>query len=96
MKITSSTVKRIASLARIGLTKEEAVTTTRQLTDILNHFSLIQNIDTGQTATADDVTGLHNITRDDKPQADCLCTAQDLLSAAPEVQKKHIKVESVL
>ncbi len=96
MKITSSTVERIAKLARIGLTKKEAATATQQLTDILNHFSLIQDIDTKKIATADDVTGLHNITRDDQPQADCLCTADDLLSAAPDVQKDHIKVESAL
>ena len=96
MKITSGTVKRIASLARLGLTKKEAAASTRQLTDILNHFSLIQNIDTQRTAAADDVTGLHNITRGDEPKTNSLCTAQDLLSAAPEVHKKHIKVESVL
>jgi aspartyl-tRNA(Asn)/glutamyl-tRNA(Gln) amidotransferase subunit C len=96
MKINSSTVERIAMLARLGLTKEEATTATQQLTGILDHFSLIQNIDTKKTAIADDVTGLHNITRDDKPQHNNLCTTEDLLSAAPEVHKKHIKVEAVL
>jgi len=93
--ITTKEVERIAKLARLGLTKAEIKQATKDLSDVLGHFSQIQSIDTTDTPTSDDVTGLTNVTREDKPSQDNLCDTQTLLDNAPDTHGGQIKVKSV-
>lgn len=94
-KITVDIVKRMASLSRLGIREKEAQDTTAQLTKILNHFAVIQGIDTSGVPTSDDISGLENVTRADKTASDTLCSAATLLELAPATLRDHIKVEAV-
>ena len=94
-KISKEEVENIAKLARIGLTKEEISQATEDLSGVLEHFSEIQKIDTSDTETADDITGLSNITRDDEVAGEALCDTGTLLENAPDTHKGQIKVKAV-
>jgi aspartyl-tRNA(Asn)/glutamyl-tRNA(Gln) amidotransferase subunit C len=93
--ISTAEVERIARLARIQLTAAEVTAATKDLGNVLTHFSQIQSIDTSQTRTSDDVTGINNVTRDDNAADDVLCSTQALLDNAPQTSKGQIKVKAV-
>ncbi|MFH1353732.1 MAG: Asp-tRNA(Asn)/Glu-tRNA(Gln) amidotransferase subunit GatC [bacterium] len=85
----------MAALSRLQLTNDEIVNATRDLTNILNHFATIQNIDTEDVPTYDNATGLTNITRADEAVNEDLCSCAVLIKAAPATRKKHIQVHAV-
>jgi aspartyl-tRNA(Asn)/glutamyl-tRNA(Gln) amidotransferase subunit C len=93
--ITPSEVQRIAALARLGLTDEETKAAAHNLGNILNHFSVIQKVNTQKVPMADDVSGLHNVVRNDEALPNVLCSPETLLAAAPLVESGHIKVKAV-
>ena len=93
--ITKEEVANIAKLARLQLTDEELTSATADLANILSHFAAIQAIDTTGIPTADDASGLTNNTRKDESHKEVLASHTDLLSAAPESHKGHIKVKAV-
>lgn len=93
--ITTQDVETIAKLSRMQLSSEEVEAATQQLQGILGNFSAIQSIDTKDTPTSDDITGLKNVVRQDTPEENTLCSKQALLDRAPQVQDDQIKVKAV-
>lgn len=93
--ITSQEVQHIATLSRLGLSEAELQESAKNLADILGHFTVIQKVDTANVAEATNMSGLHNVTRADVAESNVLCSADDLLTNAPSVQGRHIKVKAV-
>lgn len=93
-EITRAQVQKIASLARLGISNEEAAQTARDLTNILAHFSQLQDISTSQITPSPHPSGRHNITRPDLAEAGRLSSADDLLDRAPRRQNRLIKTLS--
>ena len=93
--ISKEEVQRIAALARVGLTDEEVVRATKDLSGVLDHFSAIQDIATNDAPMAADVSGLKNISRNDGVQANVLCDTQALMDAAPATSQNHVQVHGV-
>ena len=93
--ISSAEVKRIAGLARLQLSEHEIKQATNDLGSVLTHFSQLQGIDTSHTPTSDDVTGLSNISRVDRPIDELLCSTQVLLDNAPQTHRGQIKVQAI-
>lgn len=79
MKLTKDDVKKIANLARLGLTEEEVERFAGQLTDILSYVTLLSEVDTTGVPETCQVTGLANVTREDKVDQS-LSTPDELLS----------------
>ena len=94
-KINKKIVKRMAALSRLQLTDDEISSATKDLTNILDHFSTIQNINTEDVPTYDNATGLTNVTRADEAKSEELCGCEALIKAAPAARKKHIQVHAV-
>ena len=93
--ITLAVVRRMAALSRLYLTDAELASATKNLTDILNHFASIQDIDTKDVPTYDNATRLTNITRADRKQSEVLCSCATLLALAPARRGNHIQVPAV-
>ena len=51
MSITHADVEKVAHLARLGITQEEAATYSQQLSNILQLLDELNKVDTTQTAT---------------------------------------------
>ncbi|HLD25413.1 MAG TPA: Asp-tRNA(Asn)/Glu-tRNA(Gln) amidotransferase subunit GatC [Candidatus Andersenbacteria bacterium] len=95
VSVTEAEVKYIAFLARLGLSADEIKRATRDLAAALANFSQIQQVDTRDVPTSDDVTGLTNVTRPDEVQSRALCSPSALLQAAPATHQNHLKVKAV-
>jgi aspartyl-tRNA(Asn)/glutamyl-tRNA(Gln) amidotransferase subunit C len=94
MKLTREEVLHIARLARVALTEEEITRMSEQLSDLLEHFQVLQKVDTeGVPPTAQSVT-LQSIMRDDavKPSL----STDDVLANAPRREGDCFRVRAVL
>ena len=94
MAIDRTQVQHIAALARISLTDAEVETYSRQLSDILDQFEALQNLDTTGVAPTAHVAGLDNVLRDDDPGLSL--EAEDSLLNAPRRRGDFFQVRAVL
>ena len=94
MAITAEEVRRIATLARLRLSDEEAALHEEQFGRILDLVAEISALDTSQTAATASVLGLSNVMRDDVPKA--FPEPERLLALAPESEAGYYKVKKVL
>ena len=94
MELDRSQVEHIASLARIDLTDEEMELFGHQLSQILEHFELLRQLDTAGVPPAGHAADLDTVTREDTAQ-DCL-SPEDVLSNAPRKEGEFFRVNVVL
>jgi len=94
MKLSREEVLHIALLARLGLTETEVDRLSEQLSNILDNFEVLQQVDTsGIPPTAQSIT-LQNVVRGDEiatslPQS-------EILANAPQREENFFRVRAVL
>ncbi len=90
--LTDDEVRHIAKLARLGLKDTEIHKFAIQLSDILGYVQKLDEVDTSQVLPTAQVTGLHNVMREDKEERFCMkdellaCTELPLLQGQIKVQ----------
>ena len=94
MPLDRSQVEHIASLARIGLTEEEIEMFGEQLSQILEQFEVLEELDTEGVAPTGHAGGLQTVMREDIAQ-DSLDT-EDVLKNAPRREGEFFRVNAVL
>lgn len=94
MKLTSDEVKHIAKLARLELSEEEIEKFGGQLSGILTNAKMLDEVDTSNVEPIAQITGLRNVTFEDKEEP---CNLADkLLEQSPQqIQDHMIKVKNV-
>ena len=94
MKLTREDVLHIALLARLGLTEAEVERFREQLSKILEHFEILQQVDTTDILpTAQSIT-LQDVVRDDKV-AESL-PQDEILANAPQKEGSFFRVRAIL
>jgi aspartyl-tRNA(Asn)/glutamyl-tRNA(Gln) amidotransferase subunit C len=76
-----TTVRRVAALARLAISDEEARTFGAQFARILEHFRVLAELDVEGVEPMAGAAGLVDVLRDDEPVASF--PAEALLAAAP-------------
>jgi aspartyl-tRNA(Asn)/glutamyl-tRNA(Gln) amidotransferase subunit C len=98
--ITKKQVRHIAKLARLGLAQKEIEKMQKDLSLILDYFSLLKEIDTEKiepTCWAIEREVLaEKIMRKDQPQKYPPEKVIELIEMAPKKEKRYIRVKSVL
>lgn len=94
MKLDLETVEHVAMLARLGLTEEEKARLQDQLSSVLDHISILDEVDTDAIPPTAQVIELQNILRDDV--AGEPLSLEDVLRNAPRTEGDFIKVNAVL
>lgn len=94
MKLSRQEVLHIALLARLGLTEAEMNRLREQLSDILENFEILQQVDTtGVTPTAQSIA-LQNVVKDDEVAASL--PENEILANAPRREDNFFRVRAVL
>ncbi len=94
MKLTREEVLHIARLARVALTEEEITRMSDQLSNLLEHFEVLQKVDTeGVPPTAQSVT-LQSVMRADEVKPSL--SPEDVLANAPRREGDSFRVRAVL
>ena len=94
MRITTEEVRHIAALARVGMTDEEVERMRGQLSNILEQFDTLGEVDTEGVEPTGHSVDVETVMRDDRvePSSD----REDALSNAPHRQGDLIRVKAVL
>lgn len=94
MKLSREEVLHIARLARVGVSDEDVDRMTEQLSNILDNFEILSEVDTeGVPPTAQSIA-LQNVLRDDEIVPSL--PAEDVLTNAPRREEDFFKVNAVL
>lgn len=91
--ITREDVLHIAALARLELTEAEVEEYQRQLSAVLEYFSRLQSVDTGDIPPTASVLPPRSVLRPDEPRPGL--SREALLSNAPEVEDGQFRVPPV-
>ncbi len=94
MALTPEEVDHIAALARLELSAEEKERFRQQLSAILDYFSQLQELDTGDIPPTASVLEASGEPRIDQPRPGL--SLEELLSNAPQVSDDQFRVPPVL
>ena len=94
MPLDREDVEHIASLARIGLTPSEVEVFRQQLSDILEQFQALAELDTAGIEPTGHAVDLRGVLRED--EAEGSLTPEAALSNAPRREGEFIRVKAVL
>jgi aspartyl-tRNA(Asn)/glutamyl-tRNA(Gln) amidotransferase subunit C len=94
MKLSYEQVRHIAWLARLGLSEDEVEKFSLQLSNILENFEILKEVDTADVPPAPHTIPLQNVFRKDDV-AESYSQAE-ILSNAPKQEKDCFKVQAIL
>jgi aspartyl-tRNA(Asn)/glutamyl-tRNA(Gln) amidotransferase subunit C len=94
MKLTREEVLHIAQLARVALTEEEINRMQEQLSNLLEHFEVLQKVDTTNVPPTAQSVSLQSIMRADEVQPSL--PTEDVLANAPRREGDCFRVRAVL
>ena len=94
MKLSREEVQHIARLARLGMTEAELERFREQLSNILENFEILQQVDTGDVPPTAQTIPLQNVVRDDKVAPSL--PPDDVLANAPKREGELFRVKAVL
>ncbi len=87
-------VERIALLARLGISEEEAERFREQLSDILENFEVLREVDTTSVLPTSQATGLENVVSEDRCQSSL--SQAEVLANAPQVEEGFLRIKAVM
>lgn len=95
-KLKKDNILQIANLAKLDLSDSEINSFTQQLSNVIEHFSELGEVDTENEEATSQVTGLENVTRFDLVKAENGLTQEKALSGTDRVHNGYFKVKAVL
>lgn len=97
--LTKDEVKKIAKLARLGISEDEVEKYQKDLSSILDFVDQLKEVDVEGVEPTFQASGIFNIVRDDEALAisreDKLKKKEELLNLAPDKKSGQIKVKKV-
>ena len=94
MKLSREEVLHIARLARLGLTEEEVNRLGEQLSNILENFEILQQVDTSDVPPTAQSIALQNVMRNDEVAPSL--SPSEILANAPRKEGDCFRVRAVL
>lgn len=94
MAITREQVQHVAMLFRMSLTEEDIAMFQEQLSQIIDYFQILQEVDTEGVPPTAHTIALENVTRDDQVRPSF--PAEDILANAPKPERGFFRVRAVL
>ena len=94
MKLSREEVLHIALLARLGLTEAEVNRLSEQLSNILENFEILRQVDTGDVPPTAQSIALQNVMRKDEVAPSL--PPEEILANAPRREGDCFRVRAVL
>jgi aspartyl-tRNA(Asn)/glutamyl-tRNA(Gln) amidotransferase subunit C len=94
VRMTTEEVRHIALLARVGMTDDEIELMRDQLSDILENFDILDQVDTEAVEPTGHSVDLKTVTREDEARPSQ--PVEDTLANAPSREDDFVRVRAVL
>jgi aspartyl-tRNA(Asn)/glutamyl-tRNA(Gln) amidotransferase subunit C len=95
LSLSREQVQHIARLARVGLSEEDIGRFSEQLSEILDYFERLRQVDTEDVPPTAHTLPLHNVMREGDEPAPCL-EVESVLENAPVREGKYFRVKVIL
>ena len=95
-KISLEDVKKIAELARIEVSPEEAEKFSGELSDVLGYIDQLSEVDTKSVEPISQITGLVNVVREDISEDFDEKMKRELVERARDKKDRYVKVKAVM
>lgn len=94
MELSHAEVRRIAELAKLDLSDDEVTRFAGQLSNVLEYFQKLQEVDTAHIEATASVLPLKNVFRADTPAAPL--TPEQVVANAPDSLGGQFRVSAIL
>ena len=94
MPLSREEVQHIATLARVGLSEEDIARFREHLSEILDYFQRLREVNTDDVPPTAHTLPLHNVMREDEPGR-CY-DKEDVLANAPKRENDFFAVRAIL
>ena len=94
MRLSTDEVRHVALLARVGMSDEEIEQMREEMSNILEHFDVLSQVDTEGVEPTGHSADLESVMRDDEVAASR--PIEDVLANAPQLEGAFIRVRAVL
>ncbi len=94
MKFTREEIQYVSRLAKMGVSEAEVETFARQLSDVLENFETLQQVDTDGVPPTTQPIPLDNLLRDDRQKPSI--SQDDALANAPHREGEFFRIRAVL
>ena len=94
MRLTADEVRHIALLARLGMTEDEIELMRDQLSNILENFDVLDQVDTDGVEPTGHSVDVDSVMREDEIAPST--PKKDILANAPSTQDDLVRVRAVL
>lgn len=94
MSVSLDEVRHLATLSEINLTDDELTSLATDIDNIVDYINQLDELDTDGVEPTFQLTGLHNVWREDKIEPQL--PREKLLELAPESEDNQVKVPKVL
>ncbi len=94
MALSRKEVQHIAQLARVGLDEDEIARFREHLSEVLDYFQRLRQVDTEGVPPTAHTLPLHNIARADEPIPSP--DKEDILANAPDREDDFFRVAAIL
>jgi aspartyl-tRNA(Asn)/glutamyl-tRNA(Gln) amidotransferase subunit C len=94
MKLSHEEVRRIARLTRLGLSEEEVESLSLELSNILENFEVLKQLDTSDVPPATHTIPLQNVLKKDDVVESY--SQAEILANAPREEEKCFRVQAIL
>jgi aspartyl-tRNA(Asn)/glutamyl-tRNA(Gln) amidotransferase subunit C len=94
--LTREEILHIATLARIGLEEKDIEKYQNELSEILDYFKKLNELNTDDVEPIGHITGVQNVFRCDNQEDFGSLGKENILKNVPESKDGYIKVKSVL
>jgi aspartyl-tRNA(Asn)/glutamyl-tRNA(Gln) amidotransferase subunit C len=93
MALTLDEVRHVARLARLRLNDQELAEMQQQLSEILDYFAMLQEVDVSEVPPTAQVTDVVNVVRPDEVRPSM--PVEEVLAGAPQREGDFFKVKPV-
>ncbi|MEI7891390.1 MAG: Asp-tRNA(Asn)/Glu-tRNA(Gln) amidotransferase subunit GatC [bacterium] len=94
--LSKEEILKVATLARIGVSDEDVEKYQHDLSEILDYFKQLDEVDVAGVEPIGHITGMQNKFRNDDAVDFGKMGKDEIMKNAPEVKGEYIKVKSVL
>ncbi len=94
MPLTPEEIRHIGRLARVGLNDDGLPRFQSQLSQILDYFRRLQEVDTENVPPTAQTLAMHNVMREDEPQPSI--DKEEVLANAPQREDDRFRVRAIL
>jgi aspartyl-tRNA(Asn)/glutamyl-tRNA(Gln) amidotransferase subunit C len=94
MKLSREEVMHIATLTRLGMSEADIEKAREQLSNILENFEVLKEVDTTNVPPTAQSINLQNVMRDDIPSPSL--PVEDVMANAPDQEENLFKLRAVL